>query len=531
MLSAWAVRSASETVLDPSFGGGVFLRAAAERLRVIGGHATQVYGVEMDDGAYAEGSAVAAAVGIPRGNLENRDFFAPARPGRFDVVLGNPPYIRFQRFSGSARARAAARAQEAGVELSPLASSWAPFVIHSAHLLASGGRMAMLVPNEIGQARYGRDVLAFLGASFARVTLVAFTARLFPSLDQDTLAVLACGRGQPGSDVRFARIDAIGDFHRAARAATPVDVGDVSRGARPLRIYELPPAMRNRYRALEAHPGVVRLDEVAHTTSGYVTGANRFFHLSPARAADLAIPDSSLSRGVFRARALSGLTFADRDWQSAARSGSAGWLLTPAEPLEPETRAYLRTGEDADIHQGYKTGSRTPWYAVPRVQRPDMLMAAMASESHALVLNRAQAAPANTLHAVVLRQRTHGDGGPGDATPAVAAAVAVAWLTSLSRLSRELEARVLGGGMLKIEPGEAGRVLLPGVDRALPRDVLGVAARIDRQLRAGRHEAARAEADALMLRGALDLTPEDVALTAEAVRLLRNLRRRSPAGR
>lgn len=45
----WAVRGASDTVLDPAFGGGVFLRAACRRLREKGGDpATQVFGVEVD---------------------------------------------------------------------------------------------------------------------------------------------------------------------------------------------------------------------------------------------------------------------------------------------------------------------------------------------------------------------------------------------------------------------------------------------------------------------------------------------------
>ena len=40
-------------------------------------------------------------------------------------------------------------------------------------------------------------------------------------------------------------------------------------------------------------------------------------------------------------------------------------------------------------------------------------------------------------------------------------AIAEAWTHPLARLSQELEGRPLGGGMLKLEPGEADRVRLP----------------------------------------------------------------------
>jgi hypothetical protein len=47
-LVTWAIRSQQDVVLDPSFGGGVFLRAAASRIRILGGTPSkQVAGVEL----------------------------------------------------------------------------------------------------------------------------------------------------------------------------------------------------------------------------------------------------------------------------------------------------------------------------------------------------------------------------------------------------------------------------------------------------------------------------------------------------
>ena len=60
-LVRWAVRGSADVVLDPSFGGGVFLRAAAERVEALGGHpARQVFGVELDAGR--RGGAAARAI-------------------------------------------------------------------------------------------------------------------------------------------------------------------------------------------------------------------------------------------------------------------------------------------------------------------------------------------------------------------------------------------------------------------------------------------------------------------------------------
>src|SRR2546421_7257362 len=48
----WAVRSARDTVMDPSFGGGVFIRSACNRLLGLGGNANQVSGIELDSRVY-----------------------------------------------------------------------------------------------------------------------------------------------------------------------------------------------------------------------------------------------------------------------------------------------------------------------------------------------------------------------------------------------------------------------------------------------------------------------------------------------
>ena len=53
-LARWAIRSPGDKVLDPSFGYGVFLRAAGERLRHLSGApAMQVFGAEINPQAHA----------------------------------------------------------------------------------------------------------------------------------------------------------------------------------------------------------------------------------------------------------------------------------------------------------------------------------------------------------------------------------------------------------------------------------------------------------------------------------------------
>src|SRR6266487_6975818 len=128
----WGIRSAHDTIMDPSFGGGVFIRSGCNRLLALGGKpAEQVFGIELDSQVHALISdKLHDEFAIDRRNLWQRDFFdmEPLPIYQVDAVVGNPPFIRYHRFNSEVRSRALALAADKGVRLTQLSSSWAPFV-------------------------------------------------------------------------------------------------------------------------------------------------------------------------------------------------------------------------------------------------------------------------------------------------------------------------------------------------------------------------------------------------------------------
>ena len=108
--------------------------------------------------------------------LMERDFFSvtPDVLGPFDLIVGNPPFIRYQSFRGENRRRALEAALRVGVRLTGLTSSWAPFVLHAMQFVAPGGDLAMVVPAEILQTQYGLPTLRALTKHFRSVSLLPF---------------------------------------------------------------------------------------------------------------------------------------------------------------------------------------------------------------------------------------------------------------------------------------------------------------------------------------------------------------------
>lgn len=529
-LVRWAVRSAADTVLDPSFGGGVFLQAACERLVSLGGQpARQVFGVEIDPEVHLRTSSVLSrAYGLPESNLLLRDFFDvdAIDPVRVDVVVGNPPFIRYHRFNGSQRRRALARAADEGVRLSELASSWAPFLVHSIALLRSGGRLAMVVPMEIVHASYAVPVLRQLHRSFGNVTFLTFRKRLFPDLSEDVLLLLAEDRGASAGTFAHRDLDdAVALAATQDRGASFVgdvsslDASAIAQGRQRLIEHLIPDRARQLYHELRALPTVRPLGGLADVGIGYVTGDNDFFHLGPNSVRYWGIPASALKPAVRRSRALRGLRFTASDWQEALVSGDASYLLhIEGDDLPDGLLRYLRHGEVRGVPRAYKCRTRSPWYRVPHVYRPDAFLSYMSGVRPSLVANDAGAFAPNSLH-IVRMLPLEGLSGDG---------LAALWQTSLTSLSVEIEGHALGGGMLKLEPAEAGNVAIANPPLA-GSDLIELITELDSLLRAGSRAEAQARADQVVLRQHLGLSDDDCRLLRDAADGLR--RRRYVRGR
>lgn len=445
-LVAWAINEGTETVLDPSCGDGVFLEAANSRLRKLGCEEPTICGVDVADGALS-----LARERIHTARLICADFFSltPNDLPHFDSVVGNPPFIRYQAFNGDKGSLGHLRAREAGVKLPRLASSWAPFLVHASRFLRQGGRLGMVMPAELGHAMYAREVLRFLTQSFRHVAVEMFRDKMFEDLSQSTVLLFCDGYGEPTRSFVVAASD---DIQGNDRQFSKVAIETVRRGQFRLSHYLIPTKVRSLYEGLAADGRTERLGDAADVGIGYVTGANEFFHLSATGASEWDIPRRFLRPCLVNLRGFNGIQFTQQDWKAKRERGEKAYLLAlPAirvADLPVKLQAYLREGEARGFAHRYKCRVREFWHAVPHVRTADAFLSYMSGEQPLLVSNAANLVAPNTLH--VLRFR-------GKRLPLLYAA---SWRTSLSMLSCELEGHALGGGLFKLEPSEAERVVV-----------------------------------------------------------------------
>ncbi|NBA98563.1 class I SAM-dependent methyltransferase [Pseudomonas sp. R5(2019)] len=437
-LLKWVITNQNDRLIDPSCGDGRFL---LEHRNCVG--------IEQDD--------VAAKLAIERAPwalVHEGDFFSWATntPERFDCAAGNPPFIRYQTFKGEVRQTALNLCAKVGAKFNGLASSWAPFLVATATLLQPGGRMAFVVPAEIGHAPYAAPLIEYLAANFATVHIVAVRDKLFPNLSEDCWLLYAGGFGQQTQEIRFT---ALSKFKRMATPPktfirVPLDDWRSTWGKR-LRPFLIQSEARDLYRAAIFEKEAQRFENIANIGIGYVTGANSFFHLRPSEAINLGIPKQFLHPTVRNGRALPSRHLTTHTVEKWHRDDEQVLLLKmPKTGKVPASVArYLDTEAGHIARQAYKCRVRDPWYSVPDVRTPDFFLSYMSGLSANLVRNDAGCTCTNSVHSVKVREGVD------------ISFLLDAWESSFTKLSCELEGHPLGGGMLKLEPREAGQVALP----------------------------------------------------------------------
>ena len=443
-LVQWAARRASDRLLDPSCGDGRFI--ALHRRSV---------GVEQE--AESSQTARERAPGVL---IHEGDFFtwAMRTTERFECAAGNPPFIRYQRFSGNTRRTALSLCSRMGVDFSALTSSWAPFLVATASLLNPGGRMAFVVPAEIGHATYSSPLLDYLARNFGKVHLTAIREKLFADLSEDVWLLFADNFGSSTNEFELScqtRFKYSAEPPPRSRRVSLTEWIDWNRRLRP---FLLPRGVRELYESAKNAKSSFGLGEVAKVGIGYVTGANDFFHLRPSDAAAAGISDRWLHTAVRNGRVLTTGMVNQHTVRKWLDNDEAVLLLRlqSEQSLSRAVRNYLESPAGIGASKTYKCRNRNPWFVVPDVKVPHAFLSVMSGNRPSLAWNRAGCVATNSVHTVQLT---------GAASQR---AIRDAWNGQLTSLSCEIEGHPLGGGMLKLEPREASRLVLSNKKRWTP---------------------------------------------------------------
>jgi adenine-specific DNA methylase len=449
-LVRWVKEIKPTKILEPSCGDGVFFSA----INTVGGmKRADILGFELD-----KAEAAKSRKKLEKGTVKSEDFLGWAAAhladpdARFDAVIGNPPFVRYQYLPPEFQERSARIFKLLDCGFTKHTNAWVPFILASLALLRPGGRLAMVVPAEVIHVMHAQSLRSYLGRECRRLVVIDPEELWFDGTLQGAVLLLAEKRHAEADKAQGVGIYSVRDreFLKLSPAdvfAAPNSINGKTIAGKWTRAL-LDPSTRSLLDALEVHKHVHRFDNVASVDVGIVTGANKFFLVD-----DDTVEQYKLQQWAHpmfgRSEHCPGIIYDQKQHKANAKAGNPTNFLWFDEdaPKSATVRDYIKGGEREELHTRYKCRIRSPWYRVPSVYSTQIGMLKRSHHVPRLILNKAGAYTTDTAYRI--RSKV-------DAEQLVAS-----FLNPLTALSAELEGRHYGGGVLELVPSEIEKMLIP----------------------------------------------------------------------
>lgn len=440
-----------DTVLEPSCGAGVFLDALRES--PLFKKITTIEAVEIET---SEAKKVADKYkNISQVKVINHDFFEFYKESlgkkKYDLILGNPPYIRYQYLKESQRACQAQILTSHGMKSNKLVNAWVAFMVACIQLLSEKGKIAFVIPAEILQVAYAEDLRLYLANHLAKITLITFEQLVFPDIEQEVIIFI----GEKGELERGIRIIEMNDLNGfGVLDLSSIGFQPVQHVKEKWTKYFIDCDEMKIIHNLKSDKRFFKFSECGLINVGITTGNNNYFSITEEITNRYHLQAATLPL-IGRSSHAHGIYFTEADWDLNKATGKSARLVRfpdiEYEKYPQGYKDYITAGEENNEHAGYKCSIRDRWYIVPSVWIPDAFFLRRNNLYPKFVLNRCNAVSTDTMH----RIKFNDDIDPEN--------ILLAYYNSISFAFTEICGRSYGGGVLEILPGEMGNILIPKI--------------------------------------------------------------------
>ncbi|MDE6924602.1 MAG: class I SAM-dependent methyltransferase [Acetatifactor sp.] len=455
MVSFFASQNVS-TVLEPSCGDGVFL----DSLRNLGLldrlHKLTAVEIEPEEAQKVRNRYA----GFGQIKVCTEDFFdyydRVLGKETYDLILGNPPYIRYQYLKESQREMQSAILTSHGMKANKLINAWVAFMVACVQLLSENGKLVFVVPAEILQVAYAEDLRLYLADNLAKITLITFEHLVFPDIEQEVVVFI----GEKGGEEKGIRIIEMNDLDGFGLLRLEQNgFQKLQHVKEKWTKYFVTAEEMILIQQLRGDDRFVRFSEYGLINVGITTGNNRYFSVTEDTTEQYGLADVTFPL-IGRSSHAHGIYFTIEDWESNKSAGKRARLVSfpeiPYEEYPDGHKEYIALGEKNGEQEGYKCSIRDRWYIVPSVWVPDAFFLRRNNLYPKFVLNRCDAVSTDTMHRMKFREGVEPEN------------VLLAYYNSISFAFTEICGRSYGGGVLEILPGEMGNILLPRVENIAP---------------------------------------------------------------
>jgi len=444
----WGINGSKDSdILEPSCGDGVFLEQIAKHKLEY----KSITAVELDE----EEANKAGLINLKNKQIVIDDFhtYCNHTEKRFDLIVGNPPYIRYQFFDREQQVEAGDIFIRAGLTYSKLTNAWVSFVVGSSLLLKDqGGKIGFVLPAEILQVSFAQQLRNFIAHYYNKINIISFEKLVFPNIQQEVVLLLCEKNNSNEHNIEHIELKDASELQTLDVTRLKSSQKKIDFKSNKWTFYFLEQDEIDFLENIAKRRNIQTLGKFARVEVGITTGSNDFFTVPLTTVEEYELQEYAKPM-VGRSVQVNSVIFTEEDWKKNKYSKAKAHLLVfpDGNNINKKNGAikYIAYGESLGIHRGYKTGIREDWFVVPSLKISDALFIRRNNLYPRLIINQAEAYTTDTMHRVFVRPNTN------------IKALTASYYNSLSLAFTEVSGRSHGGGVLELMPNEAEKVLLP----------------------------------------------------------------------
>lgn len=373
--------------------------------------------------------------------------FSEIRTERYDLIIGNPPYISKKNVPEDQRNSSIEIIKKFELEDELFQNIWVSFILASLNMLSPNGAIFFVLPFEFLQVQYAEKLRAFLETRFNTIEITTFEDRVFTDIEQDICLVYLCNEQKVKPYIKYRTL--------VSESNTVQTFESIIMRNKPLKKWsncilddietEELARVANLYPKIKTFGGI---------SPGIVTGANSFFVLKKREIESLAIGNDQNIPIITKGSTIPSLLFfQERDFESLESSNVRTHLLNTngvdSKDFSEFLKKYIKTGEEKKINERYKCKKRNRWYDVPIIKKGDVCFFKRFHRIPKVIVNSAGVHTTDIVYNIRFKKEY------------LPKSFAFCFYNSLTLALCEYNGRFYGGGVGELVPNEFKELSIP----------------------------------------------------------------------
>lgn len=370
---------------------------------------------------------------------------------QFDLVIGNPPYIKKNLLSQRQISICKDIHSRAKLSNRQPNNIWTAFLVRCIEFTSNDGILGFILPAELLQVKFSSELRSLLISEFERIEIFTFNELLFSeSKGQDTL-ILICERKSCQKGVFYCNIDKIADLNQGRfNLVQNINIKNSKWMHHHLSSDEI-----NLLERLKEN--INTIDNYCNSKAGIVTAANNFFIVNEATVEKYQLHNfvmQIIQKGVF---VNGSIELNTDDFQHIIDSSKPAYLISfnHSSNIKDNKKIdeYLKIGKANNLHLRYKMSIREKWYEVPNIGNPpDAFFFKRCNKYPKLIKNNAKVLSTDSAYNITMKDNFYVND------------LIFSFYNSLTLSFSELNGRYYGGGVLELTPNEFKKLPIPFVN-------------------------------------------------------------------